>query len=399
MAFIVETSINATIDIAHFIVIGGVRVATRVVTSAIAAVAGPIAIISQIATFLLPWTGKVEASPIPISKGVGTGVPGTFLLTITSIGSNLNWPPALAACAHAFDIPLPALTPSDANVHWDISNQDPAGLIIRGRDTGSLDKSGKATLRFETTTESADLASRGIAELGVVDALVTLHRSDLDRLADRLADAALRVLPAAVQKVVSPTVHAFIDPLINGVKAKIATVRDIQTTGIEVVRYHSPREPKEHPPGQTTKGTGFSLMTGIPTLSVACTGPGQVCSSLEAAARQVVGSSHIRGRTCAGRIESTWSGAVASGLAGLPPAPMSFTVPATGKAVPWTAPALNQDYGAGSTISGHASVTREGERRVVFRIHLILDIRTALKEPLHEVEDAVWTGTIVRTSC
>jgi hypothetical protein len=380
-AFVVNTAINVT----HFIVIGGVKVAIGLITSSVAAVAGTVTVVSQIATALLPWTGTIEGSPNPISKGVGSGVPGELLLNVTAPGSNLEWPRFVVDCAQVFNIPLPTLKPSNADVEWDVSNQDPPGLLVRKSDSGPLDRNGRASLRFETTSETPELA-KGDLHIGAVVAIATIHRKDVDQLADRLSHALLGSLPKIVKSTIGPVLQAKLKPLLDAATAKIATVRDIQATGVEAVRYHVPKE-------QTAKkGSGFSLTTGSPTVNFGCTG--EHCDEIEQLVRNAAASERIQGRTCSGPIESTWHGTATS-----PPIRRSitFVVPSIGKTGRLSLPDFVLRLPNGSE-TVRSTIERTGERTVVFRAHLVGDL-TIAPNTWHIVEDVAWVGTIVPATC
>jgi hypothetical protein len=255
---ILSIGVNATLDAAHRIVLGVVKIPARVIANAVAGVAAVVDVVGSVAAILDPWTGTIMGSPNPISKGVGGGVPGTFKLTVTAPGGNLEWPPAIADCAQTFGITLPTLTPRNADVTWDISNQDPGGLIIRKSDTGPLDNNGTAKLAFESTTETPAEAKGDLA-IGAVVVFAKIHRKDLDQLRDRLTQTLFANLPKIVQDTIGPTLRAILTPLINTATQRIAAIQDIEAAGVEAVRYHVPKppptgkRPSKHKPRRRTE--------------------------------------------------------------------------------------------------------------------------------------------------
>ena len=254
---------NTLVDAAHQIVLGGVKIPMLVVTNAVAGVASAVTVVGSIAAELVPWTGTIQGSPNPISKGVSAGVPGTFSLDVTAPGGNLQWPPIIAGCASTLGITLPTLTPRDADVTWDISKQAPGGLIVRKNDTGPLDANGTAKLDFETTTETPAEA-QGDPVIGDVVVYAKVHRKDLDQLRDRLTQNLLAGLPKILQDTIGASLRAALTPLLDDATKKITTVQDLEVPGVEAVRYHVPKPPTQPKPPKANGGSVFSLLIEWP---------------------------------------------------------------------------------------------------------------------------------------
>jgi hypothetical protein len=252
---------NTLVDAAHQVVLGGVKIPMLVVTNAVAGVASVVTVVGSVSAELVPWTGTIRGSPNPISKGVSAGVPGTFNLDVTAPGGNLQWPAIIAGCARTLGITLPTLTPRDADVTWDISNQEPGGLIVRNNDTGPLDANGTAKLDFETTTETPEEA-QGDLVIGDVVVYAKVHRKDLDQLRDRLTQNLLAGLPKILQDTIGPSLRAALTPLLNDATKKITTVQDLEVSDVEAVRYHVPK-PSKMPP-KANGGSVFSLLIPWP---------------------------------------------------------------------------------------------------------------------------------------
>ncbi len=397
---VLSFGVNLAIDAAHTIVVGGVRVATSLITSSITAIAGTIAVGSQIALGLLPWTETLEGSPDPTAKGVGVnGENGEFIVRATALGSNLQWPEFVVDCADAFGLPLPSLTPSNADVTLDVSNQLPSRLLVARDNHSELDRNGRAVIRFETTTESAELARTGELHIGAVVATAKIHRKDLDQLGDRIAQSLLSPLPQIVRDTIGSFLQAQLSTLLAGITAKIASVRDVQASTVERVKYHTPKKrnppPPPPPPSPGTGHSGFALTTGKPILKFKCTG--SLCSALEQGYRSTTGPSYMHGRTCSGSIESKWRGTIIYPSEAFS-VPIGFSVPGVGKTANWVD--VDRVFGSEdpSTASVHGTVHRAAERTVQFRIHLVGHI-SHLEVPTDIVEDAEWTGRIVPVSC
>ncbi len=308
VADILSIGANAAVDAAHRIVIGGVKVATSAIASTIAGVASVVAAVNQIANAILPWAGRIQGAPNPVSKGVGSGVPGILTLTVTAPGSTLQWPAGIADCAGVLGITLPSLVPQGANVSWDVHNQDPAPLLVAGSSQGRLDEHGTSTLPFTTATETPAEAT-GDPAIGAVVAVATVHRRDLDQLLDRITDDVFNLIPPLLRNLVAPRLRALLRPLIDSAKARIGTVQDIQVAGVEAVRYHTPRE------GGSGGGSG-GRRTGAFHVVIRWPGaPSAVPPLLDV-------------HTCVG-LRGPWSGTLNMGptTAQLTPTPVRFTTP------------------------------------------------------------------------
>ncbi len=164
-------------------------------------------------------------------------------------------------------ITLPTLTPRDADVKWDISNQKPDELIVRKDDTGPLDANGTAKLDFETTTETPEEA-RGNPRIGDVVVFAKIHRTDLDQLRDRLTQNLLASLPTILKDTIGPSLRAALTPLLKNATNKITTVQDLDVDEVELVRYHVAKPPKQPP--KANGGSVFSLRYPVAGKSGPC---------------------------------------------------------------------------------------------------------------------------------
>ena len=225
--------------------VSGTRIPINVVATAISGVAATVTVIGTVANALNRWSGTITSNPSFVNRAVGVGVPGAFMLKVTALGSNLEWPPALVDCASkdVFNFPLPTLTPKAADVKWDISEQHPQGLVVRTSDTGPLDDHGAAQLNFETTPETPEEAAGEWAIPGVVNAVATVHRKDLENLQTEMMNRIVRSLPPAIRDIANREVRSRVEAEINKVTDQIKTLQDIEVNGVLLVRYHEPKEP------------------------------------------------------------------------------------------------------------------------------------------------------------
>jgi hypothetical protein len=238
--------VNAAIDAAGFIVINATRIPVRVVTEALAGVAGAVTVVSAIANGILPWSGRIFMAPNPIRKGVSMGTPGELTLAVTALRSNFQWPGWVQNCAELLRFPLPTTTPKNEPVNWNLVQQAPAGLVTPLSGDGRLDEKGEAKFGVVTAVEDPKTAT-GPERFGRVDVVATVQRTDLDRLVHKLSDSLLRTIPGDLRTMLDPPIRAVINPLLNSITNRILTVRNVSTPRYFTVIYHDP--PDEPEPG------------------------------------------------------------------------------------------------------------------------------------------------------
>lgn len=198
---------NGAIDGLKFGIVKLEQSATAPVMSVIASIATVLGIASMIMLAVIPWTGEIYGDPPVTRKAVGNepGRPGDFTLVASAPGAPFDdWPDEIKSCAEVAKVPLPSLKPHGAKLAWDITHQDPDGLIVRTGDTGNLSDDGTAKLRYETTSESEELHDKGDVRIGIVTPFVTITRTDLDPLKDVIGKAIAANLPFGLTRSSAP---------------------------------------------------------------------------------------------------------------------------------------------------------------------------------------------------
>jgi hypothetical protein len=246
---VLSTGVNVVVDRAREITLGAVKLPIEYVTKAIAGVSATVAVVNQVASAVLPWSGKIRGAPNPTGKGVGAGIPGVFVLDVTAPGSNLKWDDWVVNCASVFKFELPDFTPKHADVKWDTSAQSPLGLVVETANSGPLDDAGRAQLSFETTTETPEQVKNGELRRGLVQVVATVHRRDLEQLLARVTDNLFKLLPGVITDNFGPQIRRIVDPMIAKLTKNITKVQDFEVPDVLVVTYHGPKKPKKPAPG------------------------------------------------------------------------------------------------------------------------------------------------------
>lgn len=264
---LLPTAINYAIDTVKFVVVNGEKVLLGPIVSAVASVASVIAVVAAVLLAVQPWVGEIKPDPVVAHRGAAAN-PGTFDLVVTAVGSTPDeWPAQIAGCAKAAGVTLPALKPHDAEVKWTIDYESPEPMIRRTSDTGPLDKDGKATLRYETVTETPEVAAGDEQVDGSVKVSTGVHRKDLDEVRDRLLNSLWNniPLPKIVLDTLGPTLRAIIDPKIKAALEPLTKIQDVDSFTVLSTTYHKAKEPTPKP-GSSAPGTTLALPKNACTL-------------------------------------------------------------------------------------------------------------------------------------
>jgi hypothetical protein len=231
--------VNGLIDGGRFLVVNGLKLAAKPVMDQIAKVAGGLAVVASVVSFLRPWTIRMTATPEATRKAVGdeAGLPGTVSATV-DLGGNDEWPPDIAGCAESAGVTLPPLKPAGAPITWTIE-QSPGDLIIedRGRAT-VLDTNAHADAGYITTSEDVETA-KGDPRTGLVVAHVSIRRKEIADLQQKIAD----VLFAQLPPLIGPILDSLLRPVVAQILAKIPLLLDSTGRTPFGVDYHEKSEP------------------------------------------------------------------------------------------------------------------------------------------------------------
>lgn len=228
---------NHAVDLAQQAVNGILSALTQPVLNAIALVAGGVAVISTIRSYLQQWTAGLTADPtgntFPIAPKTN---PGTVTVAIDTKAEIQDWPPQLVDCAQAAGVELPTLAKAGSPVTWTAVGQEP-GLITTGAVTGTLDQDLKQKLTYVTGNEDATTHTKGALVSPTVTTTVQVRRTEVEELRKFVTAYITGKVPAIVAPVLNPILAYYIEEATKYLD-KITAVTGTTTF---VVSHHVPK--------------------------------------------------------------------------------------------------------------------------------------------------------------
>jgi hypothetical protein len=213
---------NVAVALAQQAVQGLIKAVTGPVVAAIQSVAGAVAVISEVASYLSPWAVKVTADPSSIAAGDS----GSFTGIVDGGSGGADYPPAVTDCANGLGVTLPSLSAGGADATWSLSAQ----LQATDDRSVTLDRNASTTINFGSTKDSSadcnapsDSGSTGAGDLTVTRPAV----KDLQTLVNSMITTGLGVGGS----VVGPIVVSILQPIVGAILAKLDAVTDSVGTG------------------------------------------------------------------------------------------------------------------------------------------------------------------------
>jgi hypothetical protein len=241
---------NFAVAIAEGIVTGLADVLTGPVIQVIRAIAGAVALVSQVLSFVTPWF--VNASPSFANTRFAVGgeaeIAGAITFTIESGGLD-EWPADVADCAKVAGAPLPALTPEPGTPVTFQLVESPIDLVAEGEVPTALDGNRRAVLQYVTNREDSD---DGPVQSGTFLVKFTMEREGLEGLGQVLAGVLLAALPPVVTQPLSQLLGAQIDALVQ----TLDTLTEVVGTSLITVTYHEQTDPTVTVEAVTPEGSG-----------------------------------------------------------------------------------------------------------------------------------------------
>jgi hypothetical protein len=223
--------------VAEGVVTGLVNTLTGPVIQVIRAIAGAVALVSQVLSVAVPWF--VSASPslgqTRFAVGDEPDIAGSISFTIDNGGLD-EWPADVADCAAVAGAPLPDLTPKPGTPVTLQLVESPIDLVVEGDVPSALNESGKAVLQYVTNREPTD---DGPVQSGTFLVTFALERQGLEGLGQVLAGVLVAALPPVVSGPVAQLLGGQIDALVQA----LDTLTEVVGTSLITVIYHEQKEP------------------------------------------------------------------------------------------------------------------------------------------------------------
>ena len=240
---------NVAITLAQQALQGLIKAVTGPVVHAIQSIAGAVAVISEVASYLSPWSVKVTADPTSIAAGDS----GSFTGVVDGGSGGADFPAAITDCASAAGVTLPSLSAGGADATWSLGGQ-----LQASDDTSvTLDRNASTTMNFSSTKDSsadcnarAAAGSTGSGELTVTRPAV----KDLQALVNSMITTGLGVAGS----VVGPIVQSILQPVVGAILAKLDSLTETVGAGYVAITGQQPgtcTPPATPSPSPTTSAT------------------------------------------------------------------------------------------------------------------------------------------------
>lgn len=254
---------NAAVTFAAAAIKGLIDTVTKPVVDLIADAFGLVAMIQQLSSIVTKWRAELRADPSHTRFGVDSEVvTGQFQLTVTQ--SQVQIPDFVADCAAAFGVDLRnAGSAAGSKVTWRENNTGRADLSARLSADDKLAQNKTAQYRYQTGQESSELAKSPDTASPSLFVSARVQRNDVDKIEEMLAKVLLDQIPNADARAI---VKDLAQPVIDGAKAKLATITDVSARSRAYITYHIAAKPSATPsiPDTGTPGK-LKIPVGCPT--------------------------------------------------------------------------------------------------------------------------------------
>lgn len=215
---------------------------TSAVLGTVRSIAGTIAAVAEQISSLVPYGLRVVAEGETGGATFMLGpkpLAGSYTAQV-SAGDLPDWPPILADCAKAADVPLADFHSKHVPLVWGPLQAAANPLISPNvpKTDDVTDDNGKASWGFTTSIDPGDPTGE---QRNQVDQMpVTVHRPEVEAARAHLTAALLGFVPGILQ----PFVSAIFAPYISGVQARLNALLDARGTATAILVFHEGASPK-----------------------------------------------------------------------------------------------------------------------------------------------------------
>lgn len=194
--------------------------------AAIQTVAAGVAVVAQIAAYLLPWSVKVTPTVQTVAGGDG----GSVHAMVDAGTGSATYPAAVMDCANQAKITLPPLNGANLPAVWALGG----AITASGATSVTLDGAGSSSIDFTTKAHPQEGSCPGepglkAGDLGFVS--ITVTRSGIDSL-QQFVD---NLLNTALGNIAGPIVASLLDPILESIKAQLSALTQMVVGSAAVV--------------------------------------------------------------------------------------------------------------------------------------------------------------------
>jgi hypothetical protein len=212
---------NEALALAQQAIEGLAKTVTGPVVHAIETVAGAVAVVAEVVSYVSPWSVKVTAKPSSVTAGES----GSFAGHVDGGTGGADYPSAVMDCANATGITLPKLSAGGSDAVWTLS----ANVTTTGDTSVILDGDASSTIGFGTTpTKGSGGCSSAPDQTG--SGSLTVERpaiDDLRTLTNNLVTTGL----GSAGGIAGPLVRSIVKPLLDAILAKLDGLTQASGTG------------------------------------------------------------------------------------------------------------------------------------------------------------------------
>ncbi len=233
---------------------------------------GAVATFTTVVSYIKRWSAAVAADPPANSFNVTRTPPhtGSFTVAINKNDELANWPPQLVDCATVVGVTLPTLSRAGLPATWTVLEPESLVSIDQPKGppfTGPLDDKLTNTLNYTTGSEDAKTAKTGILVAPMINATVTVRRTEVQELRDLVTKFLANQAPPFLRAIVAPIFASYIELATKQLDALVG----VDGSDMIVVSHHVPKPPKPKPAPPKCVANGTSIATGTYATTIQAT--------------------------------------------------------------------------------------------------------------------------------
>jgi hypothetical protein len=256
---------NGAVNLAQMGAEAVISAVTAPILGAIKTVAGTAFVISQVVSYVTPWSVSVTADPSSVTAGGG----GSVTAAVDTGTGGATYPPAVQDCANALGVTLPALTAATASAVWSLTSP----ISATDGTSVTLDSKGASTIGFTSSSSSQAATCPGTpaAPPETGSATITVTRPGIDGLSQLVTTMVTNGFGVA-GSIVGPAIQAILGPIVASIVAQLQRLAEVSGTGYVTVKAAPPSPAANCPPNPSGTACIFGSWTVTSLTSPALNG-------------------------------------------------------------------------------------------------------------------------------